>query len=53
MRHRIKSLVYSKSRGVQGVAMVSEVVAACSRGREKRVNLVCRGKLNSSLSRQF
>ena len=34
------------------VAMVSEVVATCSRGYEKRVNLVGRGQLNSSLSRQ-
>ena len=32
--------------------MVSEVVATRSRGCEKTVNLVGRGKLNSSLSRQ-
>ena len=37
---------------VQGVAMVSEVVATRLRGCEKTVNLVGRGKLNSSLSRQ-
>ena len=35
----------------QGIAMVSEV-ATCSRGSEKTVNLVSRGKLNSCLSRQ-
>ena len=39
-------------RGRQGVAMVSEVVATRSRGCEKTVNLVGRGKLNSSLSRE-
>ena len=44
---RIKSLVYSKSRGRQGVGMVSEVVATRSRGCEKTVNLVGQGKLNS------
>ena len=49
---RIKSLVYSKSRGRQGVGMVSEVVATRSRGCEKTVNLVGQGKLNSSLSRE-
>ena len=43
---------YSKSRGSPGVAMVSEIVATRSRGCEKTVNLVVRGKLNSSLSRQ-
>ena len=48
-RHRIKSLVYAESEVVQGIAMVSEVVAARSKGSEKTVNLV---KLNSSLSRQ-
>ena len=37
---------------VQGVAMVSEVVATRSRGCVKTVNSVGRGKLNSSLSRQ-
>ena len=31
-------------RGRQGAAMVSEVVATCSRGCEKTVNLVGRGK---------
>ena len=34
---------------IQHVAMVSEVVATRSRGSEKTVNLVGRGKLNSSL----
>ena len=46
-----KSLVYSKSRGRQGAAMVSEVVAIRSRGCEKTVNWVDRGNY-SSLSRQ-
>ena len=32
--------------------MVSKVVATCSKGCEKTVNLVGRGKLNSSLSRE-
>ena len=37
---------------VQGIAMMSEVVATRSRGCEKAMNLVAQGKLNSSVSRQ-
>ena len=36
-----------KSRGRQGVAMVSEVVVTHSRGCEKTVNVVGQGKLLS------